>query len=288
MTTLRIPAPKSFWHAGDLSQRFASKDPRLATFVEQLVEVDMRNCEFVRPPAVLWCAVYSLLAVARGTSCRLLVPENMGVCVYLKSLGLFHTLQHASVEVDDRGVDVRPDPQLILPLTGFREQPEVENLANQALEALTRAGLGSANLHPLVSEVFAELALNAAEHSESAIGAFGFIQFYEFHEGRRFVCAVADGGIGIRRSLERNPDLRDRVPYDWAAIELAVRERVSGTGVKTRGIGLYGVAEDMRRAGRKLIIHSGIGMLETSEEMESRATRTTLFPGTLAYASIPT
>jgi anti-sigma regulatory factor (Ser/Thr protein kinase) len=285
---MRIPAPESFWHAGDLSQRFASDDPRLATFRERSVDIDMRTCRFVRPPAVLWCAVYSLLAVARGSVCRLLVPENMGVCVYLKSLGLFRTLQEAGVDIDDRGVDVRPDPQLILPLTGFREEAQVEELANQALDALTRAGLGSANLHPLVSEVFAELALNAAEHSESEIGAFGFIQFHEFQEGRRFICAVADGGIGIRRSLEQNPELRDLVPYDWAAIELALRERVSGTGVMTRGIGLYGVAEDMRKAGRKLIIHSGIGMLETSEEMESRATRTTLFPGTLAYASIPT
>jgi hypothetical protein len=288
LTTLRIRAPKSFWHAGNLSQRFASKDPRLATFVEEVVEVDMRDCEFVRPPAALWCVIYSLLAVARGSACRLLVPQNIGVCVYLKSVGLFHTLQQAGVDVDDRGIYAQPHPRLILPLTGFREETEVEELANQALEALTRAGLGPANLHPLVSEVFAELALNAAEHSKSEIGAFGFIQFYDFPEGGRFFCAVADGGIGIRRSLERNPELRDRVPYDWTAIELALRERVSGTGVTTRGIGLYGVAEDMRKAGRRLIIHSGIGMLETSEEMECATRRAALFPGTVAYASIAT
>ncbi len=286
--TLRIQGPENFWHAGELPQRFASQDPRLAAFTEGSVDVDMRSCHFVRPPAVLWCVVYSLLAVARGSGCRLLVPENMGVCIYLKSLGLFGVLQHAGVEVDDRGVHERPDPQLILPLTGFREEAQVEELANQALDALTRAGLGSANLHPLVSEVFAELALNAAEHSESEIGAFGFIQFYELQQGRRFICAVADGGIGIRRSLEENPELRDRVPYDWTAIELAVRERVSGTGANTRGIGLYGVAEDMRKAGRQLIIHSGIGMLETSEDMECRTSRTGLFPGTVAYASIAT
>jgi len=138
-----------------------------------------------------------------------------------------------------------------------------------------------------VSEVFAELALNAVEHAESPIGAFGFVQFYEFSEGQRFVCGVADGGIGIRASLERNPTLRSRVPYDWAAIELAVRERVTGTGDQTRGIGLYGVAEDMRKPGRQLILHSGIGSLMISEDMETEAKRTSLFAGTLAYASIP-
>lgn len=237
---------------------------------------------------MLWCATYPLLAAARGSESRLLVPENMGVCVYLKSVGLFTVLRDAGIEVDDRGIAVRRDPQLVLSLTRFRDESEVEQLANEALESLGQSGLGAANIYPLVSEVFAELALNAVEHSESAIDAFGFIQFYESEQGRRFVCSVADGGVGIRRSLERNPALRDRVSYDWDAIELALRERVSGTGVTTRGIGLYGVAEDMRRPGRQLIIHSGIGMLEISEDIESSSRRTTLFPGTLAYASITT
>lgn len=285
---MKIRTPREFFHAGDLSARYASADPRATSFAEKRVDIDMRGCDFVRPAAMLWCIVYPLLAATRSAACRLLVPENMGVSVYLKSLGLFDLLKQGGVEVDDIGVRRRADPQLILSLTRFSQEGEVEELADHALGALNRAGLGAANLHPLVSEVFAELALNAVQHAESPIGAFGLIQFYEFQQGRRFVCAVADGGIGIRASLERNPDLRDEVPYDWVAIPLALRERVSGTGVATRGIGLYGVAEDMRKSGRQLIIHSGIGIVETNEEMESKANRTRLFPGTLAYVSIPT
>ncbi len=209
----------------------------------------------------------------------------MGVCVYLKSLGLFGVLQDAGVEIDDRGVRRRTDAQIVLPLTRFASERDVEKLANDALEALLNANLGSANMRPLVSEIFAELAMNAVQHSQSPIGALGLIQFYDFEVGPRFVCAVADGGIGIRKSLESNPGLRDRVAYDWDAIELALQERVSGTGIATRGIGLYGVAEDMRRPGRLLIIHSGQGMLERSEDVQSRSKRTTLFPGTLAFAS---
>lgn len=145
--------------------------------------------------------------------CRLLVPTNLGVCVYLKSTGMFSTLQQANVEVDDRGIPSRPNPQSILPLKAFRSEAEVDHLANEALETLMNSGLGAPNLRPIVSEVFAELALNAVQHAESPIGAFGLVQFYDFQQGRRFVCAVADGGIGIRKSLERNPLLRDRVPY---------------------------------------------------------------------------
>lgn len=281
---MRIEVPREFWHAGDLSAR--TEDPRAPAFKEQQLDIDLRGCDFVRPAAILWCAIYQLLALARGSACRLLVPQNMGVAVHLKSVGLFRILQENGVEVDDRGIRERRDRQLILPLTRFSREGEVEDLANQALDALSEAGLGAANLYPLVSEVFAELALNAVQHSESGVGALGLIQFYKTQSARRFVCVVADGGIGIRRSLERNPELRDQVPYDWTAIELALRERVSGTGVDTRGIGLYGVAEDMRKAGRQLILHSGIGMVQSNEELESRVNRTTLFPGTLAYASI--
>lgn len=284
---MRIPIRREFLHAGVLSSRFASVDPRTPNFTESRVDIDMRQCEFVRPAAVLWCAIYPLLVSERGIATRLLVPENMGVSTYLKSVGLFDLLRDAGVEVDDRGVRRREDHQLILPLTRFSSEAQVEDLANAALDALSSRGVGSANLYPVVSEVFAELALNAVQHSESKVGACGLIQFYEFQQGRRFVCTVADGGIGIRRSLERNPELTDQVPYDWVAIELALRERVSGTGESTRGIGLYGVAEDMRKAGRQLVIHSGIGAVETTEELEHGARRTTLFPGTLAFASIP-
>lgn len=285
---MRIQTPHEFHHAGDLSQTYAGNDPRQPTFDKPNVDIDMRGSQFVRPAALLWGAIYPLLAAVNGSKCRLLVPENAGVCVYLKAVGLFGALQAAGVEVDDRGIRMRGDRQLVLPLSRFNSETEVERLANEALDSLSRTGLGAANVHPLVTEIFAELALNAVQHAQSPIGAFGFIQFYEFDYGRRFVCTVGDGGIGIRRSLEQNPLLRDRVAYDWDAIELALRERVSGTGEATRGIGLYGVAEDMKRPGRQLIIHSGIGMLETSEEVETSSRRTGLFPGTLAYASITT
>jgi len=207
----------------------------------------------------------------------------------MRSLGMFDILQQAGAGVDTRGIGrSRPDPQLIVSLTVLNSQRDVDELANSALESLSESHLGSANTHPFVSEIFAEIALNAVEHSQSPVGAIGFIQFYEFAEGRRFVCGVADGGIGIRQSLERNSALRERIFYDWDAIELATRERISGTGSPTRGIGLYGVAEDMRSPGHQLIIHSGIGVMHINEDLRTAARRTTLFPGTLAYASIPT
>ncbi len=131
--------------------------------------------------------------------------------------------------------------------------------------------------------------MNAVQHSQSEIGSVGLIQFYQSDAGERFVCAIADGGIGIRQSLESNAALRSRATYDWTAIELALEEGTSGTGSSRRGIGLFGVAEEMAKPGRQLIIHSGIGLLLTGGGAASDATRSSVrFPGTLVSASIPT
>lgn len=282
-----IDPPQDFVHAGDLPAIFDTRDPRGGWAGGQEVTVDLRACNFVRPATALWCTVYSLLAKLRGSNCAVWVPTNMGVSVYLKSLGLFRILQNNGIEVDDRDILDKRDPKLVLPLTRFDCVSQADDLANRANDLLRRSGLGAGNIYPVVSETFAELAMNAVEHAESSIGAYGLIQFYGLGTGRKFVCCVADGGIGVRRSLEKNPAHRNRIPYDWAAIELATRERISGTLNRMRGIGLYGVAEDMRKPGRQLIIHSGIGSLKISKDMQSEAHRTRLFPGTLAYVEIP-
>jgi hypothetical protein len=280
-----IESPQHFVHAGDLDPRWASQDPRKLTSSESL-DIDLRNCEFIQPAAVLWCAIYGLLA-QRSAACRLLVPENLGVAIYLKSIELFKILAANGVEVNDHGVGGRPAG--ILPITSFSTESDVDKIANEARDRLTLAGLGAPNLYSLVAEVFAELGMNAVQHSQSEIGAVGLIQFYQSDSGERFVCAVADGGIGIRRALESNEALRSRAAYDWTSIELALEEGISGTGSNRRGIGLFGVAEDMAKPGRQLIIHSGIGLLGTVGGVGPGATRSAIrFPGTLVSASIPT
>ena len=282
-----ITPRQQFHHAGYLPPLFDSYDPRKPDFNEDHVEVDLRACRFIRPPAVLWCLIYPLLSRLRSHRCSLYVPENPGVCLYLKSIGLFQALKAAGVEVDDRGIEQRNDPQVVLPLTKFESEFDVDEMANEVFDSLGRFRHVSHIVYGIVSETFGELAYNAVQHSESAVGGYGFIQFYESRQGRRFVCGVADGGIGIRRSLERNPALRGLIPYDWVAIERATGEGVSGTGDRGRGVGLYGVAEDMRGRERQLIVHSGIGSLQFREQMQTRASRTRLFPGTAVYVSIP-
>ncbi len=252
----------------------------------------MRDCTFIQVPAVLWSVVFLLLANNKVGNCELLVPENMGVCSYLKSIGLFQVLQENGVKVDDRGVGVGAATRLILPLTHFNNEYEVDEVTNLAYDAISASNLGASNLHAVVTETFSELAMNAVQHAESTIGAYGIIQFVQGQSGQqRFVCGVADGGIGIRRSLSRNPahPTKRELWYDWTAIEYAMKERISGTESSLRGMGLFGILEDAMENNQVLIIHSGIGSLQVNEgSLDSKARRASLFPGTLAYVSIPT
>lgn len=284
--TRKVNEPLIFRHAGEL--RIDTFDPRKPIPEnDEEVEIDLRECDFVFPAAALWCVVYLMLASKQGSHCRLLVPNNMAVCQFLKTLRLFDILKDHDVDVDDRNIRAGSADKTIVPITRFDTATDASTLTNDIFAGMQSFPNVSAGLTQVVAELFGELAMNAAQHSESPIGSFGCVQFVDTNQGSRFVCVVADGGIGVYKSLTRNPAYRKRVNYDWDALELAIRERVSGTTDPHRGIGLYGVSEDVRQPKRSLLLHSGIGSLEITEELESHAKRTRLFPGTLAFLSIP-
>ena len=280
-----ITPPPQFSHAGQLPEDRLSHDPRESRIND--FAIDLRACEFVRPPAVLWCAIYCLLAARQGTSCEVLVPEHMGVASYLKATGLFDLLTEHGVSVDDRGIEPALRGRMVVPIQAVGSETDVDRIANEATEALLEHHLGAVNLREIVVDVFSELAGNAVEHAESPVGPYCMIQYADGLEGARFLCVVADGGIGIRASLVRSPDLPTSLSDDWRAIELAMEERISGTGIPTRGIGLFDVSHNLTGPGRELLIHSGRGIVQT-EGAQMRARAAPLFPGTLVSASVRT
>ncbi len=213
--------------------------------------------------------------------------EDIGVARYLKTIGLFDLLKENGVGVDDRGVSLTSMDQVAVGLQQFQTESDIDRMADEAIERLHQAKLGAPNMRPLVVETFAELANNALQHADSQVGSFGMIQYYDWYcRTEVHLCSSRrrDRDSGNRWNGIRT--LRNRLYYDWTAIELALQERISGTGDPTRGIGLYGIAEDMRQPGRHLLVHSGVGIVSQSEELETNARRGSLFPGTLAFASL--
>ena len=283
---MEIIPRQNFRDARDVRAKFTKYDPRLHSFPSPDVIINLGECHRVQPPAMLWCAVYLLKWKRRGFDCLLLPPMDRAAASSLTDAGLFHILRSNGVTVVSSDGDIADSGNTILPVTRFEGLGEADELTNRVDDALHDLRLGAGNIWPTVRENFSELVNNAAEHSESGIGAYAFVQFCSYGQDRRFICAVADSGIGIRQSIGRNPNLA-HAGYDWSAIEMAVKELVSGTASRTRGIGLFSVFEEMHVSGRELIIHSENGFLAVNKNSEIRMTRANTFPGTLVYLSIP-
>ena len=289
MATLEISAPPQFNHTGDLLEYQVSNDPRSPDFNWESVSIDLRRCEFVRPAAVLWCTIYLLLVSNRDIPCKLVTPENAGVQSYLNRLGLFEILENAGTEVDNLGMPNQHPGNLILPLTRLDTESQVEKLANAIDDNLRQSNLSSANLYDDVDTVFGELANNAVQHADSPINAYGYVQYYTDVAQPRFVCAIADGGIGIRASLMKNPEHENKVGTDRKAIEYALEENISALG-QTRGQGLAQIVEYVLPPNRELNITSGNGFVHLpADDMTPQPTSkwSNLFPGTSAFVNIP-
>ncbi len=286
---LEIRAPRDFPFPGSwgwsLDHDPVLQDPRASAFAEDEVVLDLRECVRVDFPAALWCAVYASLVRNAGVACRLLAPRDLSAAAYLRELGLFSALGDRGVTVEAVTTEFAIDHVVVLPITNFSTTNGAEELAYEALDRWNQGQIPG-NLRSQASETFGELANNAAEHAQSPVGAFGIILFYQDgrspQSARHLACAVADGGLGIREALGRNPTLRRTT--DSEAIELALRERNSGTGLPSRGIGLSWVTQ----SSPLLTVHSGGGVVVIgSEEVPPHSREDDIvFPGTYVSASV--
>lgn len=287
---MEVRPPQRFVHPGQLDLDACLVDPREERFPMDVdtVNVNLGGCTVLKPPAWLWCVTYMLLARERSIPVKVRVPENERVRAGLESVGLFALLRSADVSLAPGDIEQPDSENVVIPLVRFKNQGTVHRLANRAYDELADRGIGRPEVQRIVSEAFVELAMNAVEHAQSPIGAFGFIQFLSSPRGERIAFGVADGGIGIQRSLAKNPAIEDPLLDDRMAVQVALKERISGTQDPTRGFGLHGLLEQMHRRGYGFELHSGNGRFQSSDAQETRSTKETLFPGTLAYGIIPT
>ncbi len=285
-STLEIRAPARFSHVGGLAARETSHDPRSERFPFSNVTIDLRGCLHIDTPAMLWCVVFLTLAGRRGATCELRLPDDARASDALASSGIGDILTAAGVNLED--CHSANMSSMLLPVCVMQSFSDVERIADHILDKLMAAGgSGLSSLYSTITETFVELANNGVEHSQSEIGTLGLVALHTGRKMGSFEIGIADGGVGISRTLRVASDLdKKRRQTDWSSIEYATGELVSGTGDPHRGIGLFGVAEDSRMPGAVLRLQSGRGGLHINQSSEIRATRNSLFPGTLAYVSI--
>jgi len=174
----------------------------------------------------------------------------------------------------------------VLPTTRFRSEGDVERIAGD-LELVP--GVGPANVRSEMSGIFYELALNAVQHSQSAVGEYAVLQYAMGADGEViYAIGVADCGMGIPVALRQNPEFAD-VKSDADAVALATELHVTGTGDSRRGLGLDHVANTVRRFNGNFIIVSGWAYwsLKKGIEIENGTlSLTDRLPGTVATVTL--
>jgi anti-sigma regulatory factor (Ser/Thr protein kinase) len=134
----------------------------------------------------------------------------------------------------------------------FRELVQVETsedcprVTNQLRSVLVKTGEVSDVVLNNAVHCLLELLENVVHHADSPTKGVACAQSYKNH----VEVAIADCGIGIRRSLAKNPAHRGRVDSDEAAVRLALQKGITSTPDRNSGEGLFFVAELMLRAGR--------------------------------------
>jgi len=238
------------------------------------IVVDLEACQFLGPSAVVILAGLRRRAEAQGSRLTIVPPELPRLLNYCRYSGL----------LAEFGVGPPPEPHtenVTTPVRSFvREFPltainEVVLLAKREME-LSRTAQDDLTL------VLSELTQNVIDHSESSVGGFLSARAYKNVRDVRF--AVADFGVGIRRTLARRFD----IATDRDAIRRAVQEEItSRSSVRNLGLGLAHLHEIVKITRGRMVMYSGHGYLRHERRKDVFGALEVAFPGTIVFVRLP-
>jgi hypothetical protein len=157
---------------------------------------------------------------------------------------------------------------------------------DEAIDALAQAASDSLALAPQdemqIWFAVRELCNNVIDHAHC--GSAGFAMAQSGKRRNEFELAIADGGVGVRRSLTSNPDYA-HIESDLQAIEQAVRLHVTARPRENAGTGLNTIRQAVEDNGGALLIRSGTASILYGERHVAQEGLPT-FPGTLVALRI--
>ena len=156
------------------------------------------------------------------------------------------------------------DSDYALEPTAFHSMEEAQQLTDTLEEIIHDQRMGAANVRPELVEIFSEIVNNGAEHGMSEARAHTLTSA-SCHNRKSvaFDAVIVDSGPGIRPALwPCNHTANPAGNRTRRLSALAVQEFVSAhRRCSTWGNGLWKVATEMGKSGRKLLIHLSSGLL---------------------------
>lgn len=210
--------------------------------------IDATQLGFASPVDTAGTLALAHMASSVGIRTLFRTPHDLGVARYLRATGFFDQLPSDSTVhggIPDVASRSRYSPMLPVSRLTSQTQGAVCDALGPVLTDYYRQFFPEVDAGLPVFRACGELISNAVEHGASDAGAFVAAQT---HSGRttggvaRIEFAVCDTGVGVLKSLRRNPR-HGGVPDDMNALRAALRKGVSGAG-NDRGNGLYHVIRD--------------------------------------------
>jgi signal transduction histidine kinase len=247
----------------------------------------------VEPAGLCGLAALLEFLCARCEDVSLTLPGR-DVPAYLERMNFFRIFggrigTNADVEaLEERR---RHNPGTLQELINFHTEEEIPGIIHRISEILENQGYRLRERVAICSTL-SEVCANAAEHGVSSFGAYAAVQAYHHivsgsrRRGEEVLIAIADGGVGVRETLSRNPKYAEETATDNEALRHALEMGVSGTGEIGRGGGLALVAGIAAKSGGSLSLRSGTGRV-TVYESRKNSRNVPQFPGTFVRVSLP-
>ncbi|NIN13451.1 MAG: hypothetical protein GTN62_11455 [Gemmatimonadales bacterium] len=256
--------------------------------------------------ATQWASPYGLVgllaagqaAAERGLQRPLLtIPQDRDVAHYWGRAGLF---EHAQDWFEIHGklprVAVRHSSDVLLEITPVRGTDDVHGVVETIQERSAAILAGELGLEATATMGFAMALSEACQNIVEHAGTSGWVAVQAYHWRRRLgrrvvVIAVADAGVGFRRSLEATQASRfgDRWS-DATALEAALFHGATRFRDPGRGQGLAGIARYVNRWSGKLSVRSGtarIAIVPAWDEDDPLSDGLPGFPGSQVLMIIP-
>jgi hypothetical protein len=217
-------------------------------------------------------------AVRNGKSVKLVRPNSFAVRNYLARMHLGTLLDSLGVPHNLPTVAEADLQDTLLELRTFRNQSDGEKLAGLVFDKVF--GRVEAHIPEALHAGLCELAGNVCFHAQVENG---FAAAQTIPARGSILFAVADGGIGVKQSLEATHHPADA----REALGLAVKYGVSGTGEVGRGSGLSDVMDTVAGGLGRFTIISGNAILVKRYKVTPKIrTINRPYPGTLIAGQV--
>lgn len=227
--------------------------------------IDLEPLDFIKPLGVvaLLATLERLTKQQRAADLTLKLPNSRPVRAYLRSCGVFDAMRDLGSFKGLQPEEVIPEPPPVRTMVRcmhFADDSDIEDLAQNMEERFQTELLGFGSILSACHTIFSELATNVVCHAES-LGGYVLAQQDNRRDASVIEIAVADTGIGVRASLQKNANYRT-LHSDAEAMELAIKEGVSSLEDNSRGYGLYHVTDDVKKNdSREMTMRSGQGKI---------------------------